>query len=98
MRMPAFKLIADGGADIIEIKTAFFLRHLGIKHNLKQQVAKLSAQVVEVFTRNRIQYFIGFFESVRAIVANVCSLSHGQPFSGSRKRCIIPSSRSIWFM
>lgn len=65
MRMAALQLVADGSADIIKIEAAFFLRHLRVKHHLEQQVAQFAAQIVKILTRNRIQYFIGFFQRIR---------------------------------
>jgi uncharacterized protein YabN with tetrapyrrole methylase and pyrophosphatase domain len=41
MRMTTFQFVADGGADIVEIKTPFFLRHLRIEHHLETQIDRL---------------------------------------------------------
>lgn len=64
MGMTALQFVADGSADIIKIEAAFFLRHLRVKHHLKQQVAQFAAQIVKILTRNRIQYFISFFKRI----------------------------------
>lgn len=64
MGMAALQFVADGSADIVKIEAAFFLRHLRVKHHLKQQVAQFAAQIVKILTRNRIQYFISFFKRI----------------------------------
>ena len=66
MRVAAFKLIAYRSANIIKVEAPFFLSHLGVKHHLEQQIPQLSTQVVEVFSRNRVQHFISFFEGIRS--------------------------------
>ena len=66
MRVAAFKLIAYRSANIIKVEAPFFLSHLGVKRHLEQQIPQLSTQVVEVFSRNRVQHFISFFEGIRS--------------------------------
>ena len=64
MRVATLQLVADGGANVVEIKAPFFLSHLGVEHHLEQQVAKFTAQVVKIFASDGIEYFVGFFQRV----------------------------------
>ncbi len=43
VRMAAFKLVADGRADVVKVKTPLLLRHLGVEHHLEQQIPQLTA-------------------------------------------------------
>ena len=64
VRMAAHQFFTDGGTNIIEIKAPFFLGYLRIKHHLEQQVSQLAAQIVKIFTGNRVEHFVGFFKGV----------------------------------
>ncbi|MNS52629.1 hypothetical protein D3C71_1295580 [compost metagenome] len=65
MRMATLQFVANGSANIIEIKAPLFLRHLRIKDHLEQQIAQFTAQIVKIFARDGVQYFVGLFEGVR---------------------------------
>lgn len=95
MRVATLQLVADGGADIVKVKASLFLRHLRIEHHLEQQIAQLTAQIVKIFPLDSIEDLVGLLKGVRGDGGKVCSLSHGQPFSGSRRRRMMPSKRSI---
>ncbi|QUJ08698.1 hypothetical protein KCP77_06880 [Salmonella enterica subsp. enterica] len=55
-------VVADGSADIIKIEAAFFLAPSARKNTTSKfnRSPSFAAQIVKTFTRNRIQYFIGF--------------------------------------
>ena len=42
-----------------------FLRHAGVKNDLKQQVAKFITQCRQIFPLDRIRDFVGFLDRVR---------------------------------
>ena len=65
VRVATLEFVTDGGTNIIEIKAPFFLGYLCVKHDLKQQIAQLTAQIVKILTGNRVKHFVGFFKGVR---------------------------------
>ena len=64
MGVAALHLVGDVAGDIVEIEPAFFPAHLGVKHDLKQQIAELLAQSRPILALDRIRHLIGFFDGV----------------------------------
>ena len=62
--MAAQQLFGDGVNDVAEIEGALLLRHPGMKHDLKQEVAQFVAEIVEVAARHGIGDFVGLFDRV----------------------------------
>ena len=94
MRMTALQFVADGGNRCRQMQSGPpSLCHLGVEHHLVQQVPSSPRRSSEIFTGDGIQHPLASLPRHRAVV-KVCSLSHGQPFSGSRRRFIMPSRRS----
>ncbi|MDT4863379.1 hypothetical protein FQZ97_980820 [compost metagenome] len=54
MRMAADHLVRDGFDNIAEAKLALFFSHAGMKHHLKQQIAKLFTEIIGIVALNGI--------------------------------------------
>lgn len=63
--MTADEFLSDCLHDVAEIKSALFLRHAGVEHDLEQQVTKFVLQIGEIATRNCVGDLVGFFQRVR---------------------------------
>ena len=63
--MPADHLFADDRRNVVEIELTGLVSHLGVKNDLKQQVAQLVAQRVHVVAGYGIGNFVGLFDRVR---------------------------------
>ena len=95
VRMPPDHLGRDRLDDIGECEGAGFLRHARVVDDLQQQIAKLFPEVDQVAAGDRLGHFVGFLDRVRGDGGEVCSLSQGQPVSGSRSAAMISISRPI---
>ncbi len=65
MGMTADQLVANGCGDGIEVEPAALLGEPCLKHNLKQQIAQLIAQVSGIATLDGIRHLVRFFDGVR---------------------------------
>lgn len=64
MRMPAGHLGHNPAGHILKIEGSLFLGDAGVKHHLKQQVAQLLAQAIEVLPLDGINYLVGLLQGV----------------------------------
>ena len=65
VRVAADHLPGDGFDHIAESKFTFFVSHLRVIDNLKQEVAEFLAQVVHVVAGDGIRHLVGFLDRVR---------------------------------
>src|SRR5688572_28325880 len=65
MRVPSLHLVADGIYYIVESERSLLARHLRVKYDLKQQVAELVPQTVQIVSFVGIRNFIRFLDRVR---------------------------------
>src|SRR4051794_19415910 len=65
VRVAAFELVANAVDHVVERKTARFLGHLGVEHDLELKIAELVRERVHVVPRDRVSDLIGFLDGVR---------------------------------
>src|SRR5580692_7239465 len=65
MRMAADKLLRQRLDHIPKIERPLLLRHAGVKYDLKQEIAELFPEVVDIVALNRIGDFVRFLDRVR---------------------------------
>ena len=61
MRMTTDQLAGDAVDHTGKLKAPFFARQLAVIDNLKQQVAKLALQMIEIAALDGVGHFVGFF-------------------------------------
>ena len=64
MRVPADHLLANSTHNVRKCERARFGRHLRMKHDLQQQVAKLALERGQVGALDRIRDLVRFLDSV----------------------------------
>ena len=69
------------------------LGHLRVIDHLQQQIAQFALQGGPVGFLDRVRDLVGFLYRVGAMLAKSCSMSHGQPVSGSRSAAMIARNR-----
>ena len=62
--MPADHLVGDRGGDRVEIEFLFLVGHLGVEHDLEQQVAELVLERRHVLALDRVRDLVGLFDGV----------------------------------
>ena len=65
VRVPAHHLVGDRGDNVVEAEGALLGRHLGVEHDLQQQVAQFVLQPVQVVAVDRVGDLVGLFDGVR---------------------------------
>ena len=65
MRVPTQQLAGDSVDHRVELEAPFFLCQLAVIDDLKQQIAQLAWQVIEVAAFDGIGHFVGFFQGMR---------------------------------
>ncbi|MNR36035.1 hypothetical protein D3C85_1539230 [compost metagenome] len=66
MRMAEDQLVIQTFNDVVDIKGSKLLFHLGMEHNLKQQVAKLLLHMIRIILIDRFKHLIGFLYEILA--------------------------------
>ncbi|MNH83524.1 hypothetical protein D3C73_359190 [compost metagenome] len=66
MRMAEDQLVVQTADNIVDREHSCFLFHLGMQHNLKQQVPKLFLHMTRIILINGLDNFIGLFNQVLA--------------------------------
>ena len=66
MRMSHNELFTDAVADIIDVKTSFFGRHLSMEHRLEDKITELLAHKHGVIVVDRFDNLVGFLNEVLA--------------------------------
>jgi len=66
MGMAAYHLLGNGGGDGGKVEFVPFRRHLGIEHDLKQQIAQLILERGEIAGLDRFHHFIRLFQGMRS--------------------------------
>jgi hypothetical protein len=64
MRMPPDHLARDRLDDVAECECISLLGHPGVKHHLKQEIAELLPEIVEIAARDGIGDLVGFLDGV----------------------------------
>ena len=82
--MPAHQLLVDGIERIADGKPLFLRGHLRVEDGLQQEIAQLIPEVIPVATIDRIQNFVGLFQSVLANGVEVLLAIPGTPLRGAQ--------------
>ncbi|MNC67193.1 hypothetical protein D3C75_1176670 [compost metagenome] len=64
MRVAEDQLIIQAFDDIVDIESTHLFLHLGVEHNLQQQVAKLLLHVVRIILIDGLQHLIRLLNQV----------------------------------
>jgi hypothetical protein len=65
VRMTPDQLADDGARYVVEIEATLLLSHAGVEHHLKQEVAQLVPEVVQLAAFDRVGDLIGLLHRVR---------------------------------
>ncbi|MNN75495.1 hypothetical protein D3C81_1918020 [compost metagenome] len=66
MRMAIDQLLVELLNNIISCKSAQFLFHLRMKHNLQQKIPKLFPHMIRIIIINRLKHLVGFLDQIFA--------------------------------
>ncbi len=58
-------LLGDDRGDVVKIEMTGLVGHLGMKHDLQQEITELVPEIPHVAARDRIGDFVGLLDRVR---------------------------------
>ena len=86
MRMAALQLVADSVRHVVEIEYASFTGHVRVKHDLKEKITELVAQITHVAPGNGVRHFVSLLDGVRSDAAEILLAVPGATVVGIPER------------